>query len=340
MATAKKLPSGNYRVRVYDNKTGTTRSFTASTKKEAEYLANEWLTGRAKDPVAITLNDAIDLYIESKNNVLSPSTIRGYRTAQRNAYKAIKDLRLDEINELILQKWVNGNAAEYGSKSIHNQYGLLTAVLGQNHIKLDFDSVLLPQKEKPDYEIPTPETMGNIMAALSGHPAEIPILIALMCGLRQSEIAALRWEDYDGSRLRIHAAVVPDENNKLVRKEHAKSYAGNRYIDVPAHLKTVLDASPRSGDNISPYKTPSGVLKALQNLCERIGLPKYKMHALRHAYASLMLKEGVADKYAMERLGQSTPHMIKNVYQHTFKSEQDAISAKLNEAFEKLAGVS
>ena len=64
------------------------------------------------------------------------------------------------------------------------------------------------------------------------------------------------------------------------------------------------------------------------------------MHALRHAYASLMLKEGVADKYAMERLGQSTPHMIKNVYQHTFKSEQDAISAKLNEAFEKLAGVS
>ena len=154
MATAKKLPSGNYRVRVYDNKTRTTKSFTAPTKKEAEYLANEWLTGRAKDPVTITLNDAINLYIESKNNVLSPSTIRGYRTAQRNAYKTIKDLRLDEINELTLQKWVNGNAAEYGSKSIHNQYGLLTAVLGQNHIKLDFDSVLLPQKEKPGFNQP------------------------------------------------------------------------------------------------------------------------------------------------------------------------------------------
>ena len=50
-----------------------------------------------------------------------------------------------------------------------------------------------------------------------------------------------------------------------------------------------------------------------------------------------MLKEGVADKYAMERLGQSTPHMIKNVYQHTFRSEQDAVTLKLNEAFEKLA---
>lgn len=336
MATAKKLPSGNYRVRVYDNSTGKTRSFTAATKKEAEYLANEWLTGRAKDPVKITVDQAIDQYIASKSSILSPSTIRGYRTAQRNAYKTIGDMPLDKITELTLQKWANGNATNYSSKSIHNQYGLLTAVLGQNRIKLDFDAVLLPQKEKPDYHIPTPEIMGRIIAAIAGKPVEIPVQIALMCGLRQSEIAALTWEDYDGSRLRVHAAVVPDEHNVLTRKEHAKSYAGNRYIDVPDHLRARLDAEPRDRDSISPYKTPGGVLKAMQAVCRSLGLPKYKMHELRHAYASLMLLEGVADKYAMERLGQSTPNMIKNVYQHTFQAEQDAISAKLNDAFGKL----
>lgn len=35
MATAKRLPSGSYRVRVYDKNTGKYKSFTAETKKAA-----------------------------------------------------------------------------------------------------------------------------------------------------------------------------------------------------------------------------------------------------------------------------------------------------------------
>ena len=179
--------------------------------------------------------------------------------------------------------------------------------------------------------------MGKIIKQVQGKRVELPVLIALMCGLRQSEIAALTWADYDGVCLHVHAAVIPDEHGRLVRKEQPKSYAGNRRVDVPELLRARLDAEERSTEHISPYRTPSGVLKAFNTICENAGLPKYKMHELRHAYASLMLKEGVADKYAMERLGQSTPHMIKNVYQHTFRSEQDAVTLKLNEAFEKLA---
>lgn len=67
---------------------------------------------------------------------------------------------------------------------------------------------------------------------------------------------------------------------------------------------------------------PSSVLRAFYKLCEENGLPKFKVHALRHANASIMLLNGVSDKYAMERLGQSTPSMIKNVYQHIFDDEQ------------------
>ena len=43
MATAKKLPSGSYRVRAYDKATRKYKSFTAKTKKEAELMAAEWL---------------------------------------------------------------------------------------------------------------------------------------------------------------------------------------------------------------------------------------------------------------------------------------------------------
>ncbi len=338
---AKKLPSGSWRCRAYvgiiDGKK-VYRSFTADTKKEAEYLAHEWLTGRKIDkPEALTLTAAIDRYIESKSNTLSPSTIRGYRIAQRNAFSDIADADIYSLSDFDLQRWANGNAAKYSPKSIRNQFGLISAVLAQNHVDIDTKRILLKPKEKTEIEVPTPEIMSRIIALIRGKKAEIPVLIALMCGLRQSEIAALFWSDYDGLSLYVHAAVVPDEHGKLVRKEHAKSYAGNRRVDVPGYLRELLNTAPRDREHISPYRSPSGVLKALQAVCSSAGLPAYKMHALRHAYASLMLLEGIADKYAMERLGQSTPNLIKNVYQHTFRSHQDAITAKLDRKFDELA---
>lgn len=337
MEKAVKLPSGNWRVRAYDKNTGKRRSFTAETKKQAEFLAADWLQSRKQKTADITLDDAISAYIDSKSNTLSPSTIRGYRIAQRNAYETIKNCKLAQLDELRLQAWANENAASYSSKSIRNQVGLLSAVLKQNKIHIEIDDILLKPKEKTEYKIPEPEELREIVAAINGKPCEIPVLIAMMCGCRQSEIAALRWEDYDGETIHIHAAIVPDADGHLVRKERPKSYAGNRFAEVPQPLADVLDAADRSEEHISPYRTPSGVLKAFQKICRDIGLPKYKIHELRHAYASMMLKEGVPDKYAMELLGQSTPHMIKQVYQHTFSAEQKRVRRKISRAFEKLA---
>ena len=56
MATAKKLPSGQFRARVYDKARKTTKSFTAPTKMEAEVAAARWLkssqfTEKSENPV-------------------------------------------------------------------------------------------------------------------------------------------------------------------------------------------------------------------------------------------------------------------------------------------------
>ena len=47
MATAKKLPSGKYRCLIYigmENEKRKYKSFTANTKKEAEFLATQYLS--------------------------------------------------------------------------------------------------------------------------------------------------------------------------------------------------------------------------------------------------------------------------------------------------------
>ena len=103
MAKAKKLPSGSWRVRVPDGKNLETgkpkyKSFTADTKKEAEYMAAEYaLTRKEKEkPKNLTVGEAIDRYID-ENPLLSDSTKVGYRKIRRNNLKPIINLKKPSI---------------------------------------------------------------------------------------------------------------------------------------------------------------------------------------------------------------------------------------------------
>jgi len=84
MAKAKKLPSGQWRALVYSHtdivegkKVRRYESFTAEKSKEAEYMAAEFKLKRErnKNPLNKTVGEAIDEYIDTKTNVLSPSTV-------------------------------------------------------------------------------------------------------------------------------------------------------------------------------------------------------------------------------------------------------------------------
>jgi integrase len=56
-------------------------------------------------------------------------------------------------------------------------------------------------------------------------------------------------------------------------------------------------------------------------------------HDLRHLNASVMLMLGVPDKYAMERGGWSTDHILKSVYQQTFSSERERVDDTIDSYF-------
>jgi integrase len=188
--------------------------------------------------------------------------------------------------------------------------------------------------QKTEYIVPNVEQCAKIIAIAQGTDVEVQVLLALMLGLRQSEIAGLKWSNYNGETLLVKGAIVPNAENKWVEKPENKSYSSTRELEVPAHLREVLDKAraTSNSEHISQI-TPVLVLRKFKRLCRENGLPEFKMHALRHANASMMLLQGVSDKYAMERLGQSTPHMIKNVYQHTFRSEQKKVSKKMDDFF-------
>jgi len=342
MAKAKQLPSGSWRVRVYDSSTGKYLSFTSKLpgkagKNEAEFLAKEWQAGRKKKTVSSqkTIYELVKEYIESKEALLSPSSIRGYYIILNNALGDFGEKKVKLLTEKDLQFWVSQNAQKYAPKSVKSQYGLVTAALRQERIQLDFTSVLLPKIQKSDRRIPNEKEIAVILHMIEGTSVELPVTIAVTLGMRQSEIAGLKWSDYDGESFNIHAAVVPDKHNKYVYKESTKSEASTRVIEVDGILKERLDRAERTSEFISPM-LPSSVLRKFDQLCEKNGLPHFTMHEQRHGNASMMLAKGVPDKYAMKRLGQSSPNMIKDIYQHLYQSKEKEVADTVSKAFSEI----
>lgn len=336
MATAKKLPSGNYRVRVYDKQTNKYKSFTAPTKREAERLASDYLdTHEVVATTELTVGQAVEEYIKSKEGVLSPATVRGYYIVYNNALNEISNVKIKNINSKIIQTWVSNNAKHYSTKSIKNQFGLVYAALKQNNVKLDFSGIKFPPTAKKEPIIPTEEQISQILHLIEGTSVEIPVTMAITLGLRQSEIAGIKWDDYDGQYIYIHCAKVPNKENKYQFKETTKSEASTRRIEVDDLLKQRLDRTPHSSEFISTM-LPSSVLRKFQSICVQNGLPKFTMHAQRHGNASMMLAQNIPDKYAMQRLGQSSPHMIKQIYQHLYDDKMKDVSQTVSDTFSKI----
>jgi hypothetical protein len=134
MAKAKKMPSGNWRVRVYSHTDNSGKkiyeSFTASTKQEAEMLAAKFANSvERKRESDINIAQAVASYIEANDGTLSPSTIKGYLKDSKY-FEPIGRIRIRKVTNADLQKFISDLSARgLSPKTISNVWGLLNPLI-------------------------------------------------------------------------------------------------------------------------------------------------------------------------------------------------------------------
>ena len=333
MPKATKLPSGVYRVQVMVD--GKRVSITDPDPKVAVAKAaavKAKMEDARKSPRSMTVEQAVDRYIESKNSVLSPSTVLGYKRVKENLMTAILNIHLPDLTQERVQRWVNALAKEKSPKTVRNAHGLLSAALAEYKPEMTLRTTL-PQKQRYDAKIPTEDEIKAILKQAKGTIMELPLLLAIWLGLRMSEIRGLTWDCIKGSTLHVKQAMVDSEDGPTLKG--TKTYNGNRKLEIPPYIKQVLDATPKNGDHPVTL-SDRAIYMRFTRLCEKVGVPHYRFHDLRHCNASVMLALGIPDKYAMERMGHATNNMLKTVYQHTIKSEQEKVTEKVDNYFAQL----
>lgn len=328
---AKKLPSGNWNVNVMVE--GKRVSVTASTEKAAvaEAAAIKAQLKSKRDISSMTVGQTIDRYIESKDAVLSPSTINGYKKLRKVALSEIMDYPGASIPTEKVQKAINKMAREKSPKYVRNAYGLFTAAMADYFPDRIF-RVTLPQKQAPDIHIPTMEQIGQLHQDCKGSLFELPFLLAVWLGLRTSEIRGLTWDCIDGDVLTVKQAMVEGADGSKLKQP--KTYSGNRKLKIPPYIKSLLDEHPKKDEYVIHY-TRNAMYNRLQRSCVRCGIPRFRFHDLRHVNASVMLSLNIPDKYAMERMGHATNNMLKQVYQHTMSEKSAQVAEIVDGYFEE-----
>ena len=335
MAEAKKLPSGSWRVLLY---TGTDAagkrkysSFTAPTKKEAEFLAAEYrFKHESEIHTHMTLKDALEGYIDLKEAVLSPTTLRSYRSICRNHLKGIMNVNLRDLKNEQLQRAISIEAKTCSPKTVRNINGLLVSAI--TTFRPEFTpNIRLPQKEKKEFFMPDEDTVNRLYEKAKGRKIELPLLLASQLGLRASEIAGLTYEcvDRNKKRITIKQARVYSEHGDVMKQP--KSYAGNRTLPCPDHILEKIGEGEK--DELIMKTSSNQITRMWRFFMEKSGEEYFNFHALRHYFCSVSLLLGAPKKYVAELMGHSSENMINQVYEHTFGDKKQEYAEMITSYF-------
>ena len=316
----------SYRVRkMYKGQMYTVAFDHKPTQKEAMQTMAAELDKVQEKHKSMTFQAAAEEYIESKRNVLSPSTIRGYAGIMKQIPEKFLCENVHDITALDVQAEINRISKNHSPKTVRNHHGFISAVLGAfcPNLKL---ATTMPQKVRNEPYIPTDDDVRRILEHARGTEYEIPIILACY-GLRRSEICALTLEDIDGDVVRITKAMVQEENFKWVIKT-TKTTASTREIIIPE--KTASQIRKR-GYIYKGY--PGEINKFLYSAEKKLEIPHFSIHKLRHYFASKMSALNIPEADIMKMGGWETDHVMKSVYRHSMMEKEE--QAK-REAAEKL----
>ncbi len=163
-------------------------------------------------------------------------------------------------------------------------------------------------------------------------------------GMRRGEALGLRWRDVDLERgtLTVAQSVVASKGVPLIQAP--KTTAGSRTIRIlpstvaalrahrTAWLVRKLAAPPELWQDhdliictaIGSPINPNNVQRSFDRIVAAAGLPRVRLHDIRHSHASILLGNGVPVHVVSQRLGHANPSITLSVYAHVLGGMEEA----------------
>ena len=252
-------------------------------------------------------------YIQNKQGVVSPATIRTYNTKLEQLSEGFKNENIYEIDSNKVQCEISLFALNHAPKTTKTLYGFISSVMTAYRPSLKL-KVTLPQNIVRETYEPRNEDIKRLLERAENTPYSVPFQLGIL-GCRRGEICAAAIEDLDGNNLWIHRAKV--YNGKWTIKESPKTDASNRIIPLPESLANQIR---QQGCIFNGH--PNALNKAIHRYQKKLGIPDFKFHALRSYFASYAHSLGIPDADIMAIGGWETDHIMKKVYRKSMEESK------------------
>lgn len=314
------LPSGKYRIRKMINGKRQSLLFDEPpTQRDVLLATNDLLNEVPGASLKGTFLDYAEKYIKAKENVLSASTIRGYRATLKSIPSHLTSLPLKDITQYTLTALVNDMVRSVSPKTIYNRHGLIVSVMHEFRPEFVIRTKL-PRKVQKDIYTPGDEEVSRLFAYLDDSPTLkkywVPLYLASL-GLRRSEIGALTIKDLsEDNILTVNKAKVQGSDNKWVIQNFTKTEQSNRKIPLPKEL------ADRIREQGCIYEGFLGKMYDNMRIVEkRIGLPHFGIHRLRSFFASKAHSLGLHDSIILKLGGWKSDYIMKGIYRKALKED-------------------
>jgi integrase len=300
------------------------------------------------DDEPATVGGYLDAWLTAKQS-LRDSTKQSYALhVRRYLTPHLGDLPLTELRPVHVERMyrliVTGDGEDRGQplsvatlRRIHATLtsALNTAVRRGLIERNPAATVELPPVRRPKVVTWTAEDLGRFLDATKQDRLHLLYLLLGLVGLRRGEVVALRWTDLDLNRglLRIERAAVKVAGRAVIGPP--KSASGERTVAVDDETcrrlqwhraRQRLETLRATGAITTPelvFTTPAGapldptyVSRHFDRLITRHGLPRSRLHDLRHTSASIGLASGESLLEVSRRLGHSSISLTADTYSH------------------------
>lgn len=328
---------------------------------KASELKAKAAAGASLDPLKMGVGQLLERYLEQSKSRVKPSTYEFYRwQIERNllpfvSAQPLKTFSAAHVEDLLkCQEQAGKSKAARGAA-----LGILRQAMGYAIHTLELipkdptANVTRPKSPKRKATVWTEEQARGFLDEVAKHWLGPFVRLALSTGMRHGELLGLRWVDVN---LKVEPAVISVQNTLVdlpgrpLELGPVKSDAGARLVYLTPEAREALKNQQsrlfrkgllRADGFVFPVcKAGPGrggptrkrtIYGAWNRLLVKWGLPKIRIHDLRHTLATLLLKANVNPKKVQELLGHSDIRVTLGTYSHVMPSMREETAKDVKE---------
>ncbi len=323
-----------------------------ATKKAAEAALAEVVHAAQSNTVVAKSTISVGGYLEGwlagQRSRLRETTFHSYEIAAQRVVQRIGRVQLQALTPLQVENLYSDLLADgarggqpLAAKTVRNTHVVLRKALADAE-RLGLvprnaaAAARAPTVRRPEFDTWSSEELRTFLESTRDHRLTAAFMVLATTGMRRGEVLGLRWRDVDvdAARLAVVQTLTTVEGAPIITQTKTQRSRRTIYLDtftVAAfrdHRRRQREEQLAIGagwdkshdmvfrDELGRPVHPDWFSREFNLLAQEAGVPRIRLHDLRHTHATLALKTGVHPKVVSERLGHATVGVTLDLYSH------------------------